>query len=59
MDGKRSIGIRVRQWASEEEMKAGKPVADGELPDRRRYRVEVLNRAVHIKVLKDFCQLPL
>ena len=55
-DGKRSIGIRVRQWASEEEMKAGKPAADGELPDQRRYRVEVLNRAVHIKVLEDFCQ---
>ena len=52
----RSIGIRIRQWATEDDMKAGKPAADGELPDQRRYRVEVLNRAVHIKVLRDFCQ---
>lgn len=55
-DGKRSIGIRVRQWADERTMKEGKPAADGALPDRRRYRVEVLNRAVHIKILEDFCQ---
>lgn len=56
-DGKRSIGIRVRQWAHERTMRKGKPAADGDLPDRRRYRVEVLNRAVHIKILKDFCQV--
>ena len=53
----RSIGIVVRQWASEGQMLEGKPANDGE-PDHRRYRVEVLNRAVHIKVLKDFCTSP-
>lgn len=52
----KSIDIRVRQWASEEGMQSGKPAADGEMPDQRRYRVEVLNRAVHINVLKDFCE---
>ncbi len=55
-DPKKSIDIRVRQWASEEDMQSGKPAADGEMPDQRRYRVEVLNRAVHINVLKDFCE---
>ena len=54
----RSIGVVVRQWASERQMLEGKPVNDGEQPDPRRYRVEVLNRAVHIKVLKDFCTSP-
>lgn len=54
----RSIGIVVEQWASECEMLKGKPANDGEVPDPRRYRVEVLNRAVHIEVLEDFCALP-
>lgn len=54
----RSIGIVVEQWASECEMLSGKPANDGEVPDPRRYRVEVLNRAVHIEVLEDFCALP-
>ena len=54
----RSIGIVVEQWASECEMLKGKPANDGEVPNPRRYRVEVLNRAVHIEVLEDFCALP-
>ena len=54
----RSICIVVEQWASECEMLNGKPANDGAVPDPRRYRVEVLNRAVHIEVLKDFCALP-
>ena len=53
----RSIGIEVEQWASECQMRGGKPANDGAVPDARRYRVEVLNRAVHIRVLRDFCSV--
>lgn len=52
-----SIGIVVEQWASECQMRRGKPANDGAVPDPRRYRVEVLNRAVHIQVLQDFCSV--
>ena len=52
-----SIGIVVEQWASECEMCKDKPANDGAVPDPRRYRVEVLNRAVHIQVLQDFCSV--
>ena len=54
----RSIGIVVDQWASEIQMREGKPANDGSRPDNRRYRVEVMNRAVHIEVLRDFCAMP-
>ena len=54
----RSIGIVVEQWVSEEQMRKGKPANDGSRPDNRRYRVEVMNRAVHIEVLQDFCAVP-
>ena len=35
-----------------------KPADDGALPNNRRYRVELLNRAVHIAVPEDFCRVP-
>lgn len=53
-----SIGIAVEQWASDRQMCKGKPANDGEPPDHRRYRVEMLNRAVHIEVRRDFCTVP-
>lgn len=53
-----SINIVVEQWASEKQMCEGKPANDGKPPDSRRYRVEVMNRAVHIEVLRDFCAVP-
>ena len=51
----RTIGVTVEQWARETQMRDGKPANDGEDPKNRRYRVEVLNRSVHIEVMRDFC----
>lgn len=50
--------VRVHGWSDPEEMEDEKPADDGALPNNRRYRVELLNRAVHITVPKNFCQAP-
>ena len=47
--------VRVRGWSDPEQMEDEKPADDGALPDDRRYRVELLNRAVHITVPESFC----
>lgn len=57
----RSLGgieyrVRVRGWSDPEQMEDKKPADDGALPDDRRYRVELLNRAVHITVPENFCR---
>ena len=49
--------VRVRKWSDPEQMQGKKPADDGAVPDERRYRVELLNRAVHITVPKNFCQV--
>lgn len=50
--------VRVRGWSDPEQMEDKKPADDGALPDDRRYRVELLNRAVHITVPENFCHAP-
>ena len=50
--------VRVHQWSDPKRMQGKKPADDGALPNERRYRVELLNRAVHITVPEDFCQAP-
>lgn len=49
--------VRVRKWSDPEQMQGKKPADDGAVPNERRYRVELLNRAVHITVPKNFCQV--
>ena len=49
--------VRVRKWSDPERMQGMKPADDGAVPDERRYRVELLNRAVHITVPENFCQM--
>lgn len=50
--------VRVHKWSDPERMQGGRPADDGALPNDRRYRVELLNRAVHITVPEGFCQAP-
>ena len=52
-----TYGVRVRKWSDPERMQGMKPADDGAVPDERRYRVELLNRAVHITVPENFCQV--
>ena len=49
--------VRVLGWSDPKEMEDKKPADDGALPNDRRYRVELLNRAVHIAVPEDFCRV--
>ena len=49
--------VRVLGWPDPREMEAKKPADDGALPNDRRYRVELLNRAVHIAVPENFCRV--
>lgn len=49
--------VRVRKWSDPEQMQGKKPADDGAVPNERRYRVELLNRAVHITVPENFCQV--
>ena len=49
--------VRVRKWSDPEQMQGKKPADDGAVPNERRYRVELLNRAVHITVPEKFCQV--
>lgn len=48
--------VRVHKWSDPTEMEDKKPADDGALPDDRRYRIELLNRAVHITVPENFCR---
>lgn len=50
--------VRVHKWSDPERMLGKRPADDGALPNERRYRVELLNRAVHITVPEGFCQAP-
>ena len=50
--------VRVRKWSDRGWMQGKKPADDGALPNERRYRIELLNRAVHITVPQNFCQVP-
>ena len=47
--------VNIHQWASPSEMIESKPADDGEVPDPRRYDVEILNRVVRIEVPENFC----
>lgn len=49
--------VRVRKWSDPEQMQGKKPADDGAVPNERRYRVELLNRAVHITVPENFCHV--
>ena len=49
--------VRVRKWSDPEQMQGKKPADDGAVPNERRYRVELLNRAVHVTVPENFCQV--
>ena len=50
------IDVEVVQWPQHQDMGENKPADDGSLPDQRRFRVEMLNRAVHIHVPENFCR---
>ena len=54
--GKPLFQVKVCQWATPSEMVENKPANDGAMPNPRRFDVEMLNRAVHITVPKDFCR---
>ena len=49
--------VRVTQWLDSGQMQGSKPADDGALPDERRFRVEMFNRSVHIRVPEDFCRV--
>lgn len=49
------FNVDVVQWGDHEAMRGSKPADDGSLPDQRRFRVEMLNRAIQIRVPDDFC----
>ena len=55
-DGDLRFKILVNQWDDPKSMKEHKPVDDGEIPEDRRYRVEMFNRSVYIAVEEDFCR---
>ena len=50
------IDVEVVQWPQHQDMGENKPADDGSLPDQRRFRVEMLNRAVHIHMPENFCR---
>ena len=54
--GRRPINVRVVQWVDHKDMDDSKPADDGRFPDERRFPVEILNRAVHIRVPENFCR---
>ena len=49
--------VHVTQWLDSGQMQGSKPANDGALPDERRFRVEMFNRSVHIRVPEDFCRV--
>ena len=54
-NGKPLFRVEVHQWRQPDKMIESKPADDGEVPDPRRYDVEILNRVVRIEVPENFC----
>ena len=49
--------LEVRQWNNHADMVNGRPANDGSPEDGLTSPAELLNRSVHIKIPKDFCQV--